>query len=98
MRSVGSVEVVEVFPDLELLVEIYVVRVVQQLIELLLVRSMRPLYFSVQLGRSGLDVYMPDAGIFDMPVELRLPFMAAISTDLLDSEREFFDDKIEEIN
>jgi hypothetical protein len=95
---VGPVEVVEVLPDLELLVEIYVVLVVQQLVELLLVRSMRPLHFSVQLGRPGLDVYVPNAGIFDMPVELRLPFMAAISTDLLDAERKFFDNKIEEIN
>ncbi len=56
MRSMGPVEVVEVFPDLELLAEVYVVSVVQQLIELLLVRSMRPFDLTVQLGGEQCDI------------------------------------------
>ncbi len=37
VRTMGSVEVVKVFPGFELLPEIYITRIVQQLVKLLLI-------------------------------------------------------------
>ena len=55
---------------------------------------MGPFNFAVELGGSSLDVNMPYAFVFDMPMELGLPFVAAIGTERLDSKRELFDDVV----
>jgi hypothetical protein len=52
------IEVVELFPGGQFLVEINVVGVGKQLVELLLVRSVRSLDFAVQLRRPRLDVHV----------------------------------------
>ena len=41
---------------------------------------------------------MSNSQILDMPVKLRLEFMAVISPDLTNAKRELFDDVIDEIN
>ena len=98
MGSVRSVQIIELLPCRQFLVEIHVIRIGQQLVELLLVGSVRPLDLSVQLGRSGLDVHMPDALVLDVPVERCLPFMAAIGTNCMDAERELLYDVVDEVN
>jgi len=41
---------------------------------------------------------MPYAFVFNVPMELGLPFVAAICTESLDSERELFDNIIGEVD
>ena len=55
---------------------------------------MGPFDLSIELRGSGLDVNMPYPFVLDVPVELRLPFVPAISTKGLDSEWELFDDVV----
>ena len=56
MRAVRSVVVVKALPDRQILLEIHIVFVGQELMELVLVGSMRALDLSVELGCSWLDV------------------------------------------
>ena len=93
-----SVEVVERFPGAQLLVQIDIIRVGQHLVELLLIRPVRSLDLSVQLGRPGLDVHMPDALVLDVPVEQGLPFMPSVSSYGVDTEGELLDDVINEVD
>ena len=88
MCAVGSGEVVELFPFSQLLVQVHIILVVQQLIELFLVRTMGSLDLAVELRRSRFDIDMSDTQVFDMPMELRLELMTTIGSDLLDAERE----------
>ena len=55
-RTVGSAEVVEVFPDLQFLVQINVVSIREQLIEFLLVSQMGSFDFAVEARCSWSDV------------------------------------------
>jgi hypothetical protein len=69
---VGSAEVVEVLPFLELLVE--KTRVVddhslEESVELLLVDPMRSLHLSVQAGGCGADIEVPDSAVEQVPME-----------------------------
>ena len=57
---------------------------------------MRSLDLTVELRHSGFDVDMPNAQVLYVPMKLRLELMAAISPDLLDTERELVDDVIGE--
>ena len=59
---------------------------------------MGSLDLAVELWGSALDVGMADALILDMPVELGLELMAVVGPDLLDAERELFDDVIDEVD
>ena len=93
-----SGEVVELLPFGEPCSKVHIVGVCQELIELLLISAMRPLDLAVQLRRSWFDVGMANAHVFDMPVELGLEFMAIVRSHLADTEREFVDDGIDEVD
>ena len=94
----GPIEVVELLPGGQFLVEINVVSVSQKLVELLLVGPVRPLDLAIELWRPRLDVHMPDALVLDMPMELGLPLMPAISADRVDTEGELLDHVIDEVD
>ena len=85
----GSVEVVEVLPFLELVVEhVGVVdddAVVEHSVELLVVDPVRSLHLPSSRGVCGLDVDVADLAVEDVPVELRLesePLLVWICLDL----------------
>ena len=59
---------------------------------------MGTLDLAVELWGSALDIGMADALILDMPVELGLELMPVVGPDLLDAERELFDDVINEVD
>ena len=90
MSAVRSVVIVEAFPGSQLLLEIDVVAIAEQLIELLLVGSMRPLDFAVELRSTWFDVDVLHAQVCDMPMEERLELVAAIGLDRAESETETF--------
>ena len=69
MCTVRPVEVIEVLPNGQLLIEIDIVSVSQQLVKLVLIGPMRSLNFTIQLWRAGLDVNVTKTFVFDMPVE-----------------------------
>ena len=69
MRAVRSVVVVKALPDRQILLEIHIVFVGQELMELVLVGSMRALDLPVDLWRPGLGVDVFHAVVRDMPVE-----------------------------
>ena len=70
----------------------------KELIELLLIRSVPSLDLAVQLRRRGFDVGVANAQVLNMPMELSLEFMTIVGSNLADSEREFFDDGIDEVD
>ncbi len=96
MRAVRSDVVVEVLPGRQLLLEVDIVLGGQELVELVLVGSMRALDLPIELWRPGLDVDVLHAAARDMPVEERLELVAAIGADRLDPEREPLDHVIDE--
>jgi hypothetical protein len=75
------VEIVESFPFAQSGFEIDVAFVAEKLIELLLVGSMWPFDFAVQLRRCPPDIGMANTQIFDMPMKLRLELMAVTSSE-----------------
>jgi hypothetical protein len=91
-------QVVEALPFGQLGLQIDVVLVGEELIEFLLVGSVRPSDLSVELRRCGFDVGVPHTLILDMPVEFGLEFMAVIGPDFTDAEGEFADDVIDEVD
>jgi hypothetical protein len=91
-------EVVELLPLGEPCAKIDIVGVGEELIELLLICSMRPLDLAVQLRRRRFDVGVANAEVLNMPMELSLEFMTIVGSNLADSEREFFDDGIDEVD
>jgi hypothetical protein len=95
--SMGSIEVLEVFPLTELGLEIHVALAGQELVKFLLVGAVRTLDLAVQPLCSALDVSVTDALIFDVPMELCLEFMAVVSSAFPDPERESIDDVIDEV-
>jgi len=42
----------------------------------------RSLHFAIELRRAGLDVGVPDALVFNIPVEFSLELMAVLSEEL----------------
>ena len=59
---------------------------------------MRSFYFAVELRRARFDRDMPNALVFDMPVEQSLEFMTTICSDLLYTEWKLVDDIIDKMN
>ena len=98
MRTMRPVEVVKAFPFIQFSFKINYPFVAKQLVKFLSIRSMRPLHFAVQLRRTTFDVGVPDAKIFDMPMEFSLKLMAVVGSDLSDTERKLIDDVINEVN
>src|SRR5215470_1049531 len=88
--------VVEGLPLGESRREIDVVRVAQELVELLLIGAMRALDLAVELRRAGLDVHVPDTLVGEMPVEEGLELLPAIRAHRVDAKRELLDDVVEE--
>ena len=82
MDSVRLGEVIEALPFVEFGIQIDIVGIAEQLVELLLVRSMRALDLSVQLGRAGFKVVMAGSFVCKIPVELRLELMVVVRPDL----------------
>jgi hypothetical protein len=68
------------------------------LIKIVLVGSMGPLDFSIQLWRSGFDVGVLHAQVCDVPVEERLELVASVRSYHLDPERKLFDDVVDEVD
>ena len=93
-----STEVVESFPGLQFLVQIDIVCVSQQLVELLLICQMGSLDLAVKLRCTRSDVHVPDALVFDMPVELGLELVTAVRTDRVDSKWKLLDDMVDEVD
>src|SRR6266498_6016843 len=89
--AVRSVEVVEVLPLLQAVVEESGVvddHSFEHPVELLLVDPVGPLNLAVQPRGLGLDVDMADAGVQDVVVELRLELRTVVGLDHLDLERQ----------
>lgn len=59
---------------------------------------MWPLDLAIELRCSTLDVRVSNSGIFDMPMELGLEFMAVIRAHFPNAERKLFNDMINEID
>ncbi len=53
---------------------------------------------AIELGRAALDVGVPDAEVFDMPMELGLELVAIVSAHFPNAERELFDDVVNEVD
>ena len=98
MCAVRSSEVVEAFPFVEFGFEINVTSVAEKLIELLLIRSVGSFDFAVELRCAAFDVGVPDAEIFDMPMEFGLELMTVVSSNLANAEWELFDDVVNEVD
>lgn len=98
MRAVRSGEVVKAFPFVEFGLEIDVTFVTEKLIELLLIRTVGSFDFAVELRCASFDVGMPDAEIFDMPMEFGLELMTVVSSNLANAEWELFDDVDNEVD
>lgn len=91
-------EVVEAFPFIEFCLEIDVAFVAEQLVEFLLIRSVRAFDLAVQLRRAAPDVGVSYALILDMPVELGLKLMAIVGSDLANAKREALDDVVDKVD
>ena len=76
MSAVRSGEVVKPLPFSKFCFKVDVTLIAKQLIEFLLVGSVRSLDLAIQLRRPWLDVGMSDALVLDVPVELGLELMA----------------------
>jgi len=90
----GSVEVVISLPLCEFLFQINVPFVRYNLVELFLVGPMRSLDLAVVLRGPGLDIAMPYAFVFNVPMELGLPFVTTIGPERLYSKRKLLDDVV----
>ena len=93
-----SIKVIKVFPLLYFLVQINIIRVVQQLMEFLLVRKVRPFLLSVELRPSCLYIAVLHAKVLYMPVEPGLELVPVVGLDGMDSERELIDNIIHKVN
>lgn len=78
--------------------KVVIAGICDELIELLLVCSVRPLDLAIELRRCEFDIGVPDALVLDMPMEFCLEFMAIVRSNLADAEREPGDDGIDEVN
>ena len=92
------VVIVEPLPGRELLLEIHVVAIGEQLIELVLIGSVRSLDLAVQLRCARLDVDVFHAQVCHVPVKERLELVTAVSSDGAYPERELLHDVVDEID
>ena len=89
---------VEVFPRLQLRIEIQVICIGQQLIQLCLVRSVGTFDFAVQLGLLWFDAHMLHSLIFDMQVKKGLKLMTLVGSDRTDPQGILFDNVVHELD
>ncbi len=64
------------------------------MVELLLIRAVRPLDLAVAMWRPGLEVDVPDALIGQVPVEEGLELMPPVGADRVDAEGEAPDEVV----
>ena len=98
---VRSVEVVEVLPFLELVVEELGVvdhYAVEHSVELLGVDAVGSLDLSIEAGCGWLDVDVADAAVEEVPVEGALELGPVVGLDDLDLERQLLEDVVEELD
>ena len=93
-----SVDVVEVLPDRELLAKVDVVGVLEELIELELIGEMGALHLAVEVGAPRLDVDVPHALVFHVPMELGLELMAIVGSHGVDAEGKARNDMVDEVD
>jgi hypothetical protein len=86
----GPAEVVKILPGSQFLIQIHIIGVRKQLVELFLICSMGSFYLTIQLRSSGLNVYVLNALVLHMPMELGLPLMSAVRAYGMDSKRKLF--------
>ena len=97
----GPVEVVEVFPLLQAVVEELGVvddDSVEHPVELFFVDAMRSLDLAVEPGGGGFDVDVSDSPVQDVVVELGGELGAVIGMDLLHREGELGEEVVEELD
>ena len=97
----GSVEVVEVLPLLEPVVEeagVVEDDAVEEPVELLGVDAVGSLDFAVEPGGAGLDVDVADAAVEEVPVEAALELGAVVGLDALDGEGQLLEDVVDELD
>ena len=79
------IEVVVVLPLAQLLVEQVDALAngadFQELVELLVVDSMGPLYLAIESGRSRSNVDVPDVEVFEVPAKFRLKLRTVVRLD-----------------
>jgi hypothetical protein len=95
------VEVVEVFPFLELLVEEAGVvdhDAIEEPVELLGVDAVGSFHLAVEPGGGRLDVGVADAAVEDVPVEGALELGAVVGLDDLDGEGQLLEDVVDELD
>ncbi len=95
-REAGRVA--ELLPLGQPCAKVDIVGVGEQLIELLLIRSVRPFDLAVELRRRWSDIGMANSLVFNMPMELGLELMAVVRSHLADAEREFVNDGVDEVD
>ena len=98
VRTVWSVNVVEALPHGQLLLEIHVVAIREQLVELVLIGSVRPLDFAIELRRPRFDVDVFHAQVRDVPVKQRLELMTSIGSNGSYPKRELLDHIVDEVD
>ena len=98
MCAVRSCDVIEAFPCVGFCFRIDVAFVPEKLVALLLMGPVGSLGFAVQLRCAPFDAGVPGPGVFNMPMELGLEFVAIIRTDFTNAEWERFDDVVNEVN
>ncbi len=96
MGAMRALVVVEVLPLRETGFEIHIALVVQELVELLLIRAVGALDLPIELRGPRLDVDVPDALIGQVPVEEGLELMPAVGADRVDAEGEALDEVVGE--
>ena len=94
----GSVEVVEVFPDLEFLLQINIVSIGEQLIEFLLISQMGSFDFTVETRCPWSDINMPNAYVGQVPVKLGLELMTVVGSDRVNAKGKAFNNMVDKLN
>ena len=98
MCAVRSSKVVEALPFVEFSLQINVALIAEELIEFLLIGTVRSFDLPIELRRAPFDVGVPDPEIYDMPMEFGLELMTIIRAHLANAERELFNDVFNEID
>lgn len=91
-------QVIKILLLCQFLIQIHIVCIRQQLIELPFIGSVWALHLTIKSGGPRLYVDVMNTQICQMPMELRLEFMAVVCLHRMDSEREFRDDVIDKID
>ncbi len=94
----GSTEVVEVFPDLEFLLQINIVSIGEQLIEFLLISQMGSFDFTVETWCPWSDINMPNAYVGQVPVKHGLELMTVVGSDRVNAKGKAFNNMVDELN